>query len=349
MSFPTRIAVDAMGGDFGTSVTVPASLQALQSNPDLQLTLVGDTDRMRAELAAQGGMVPARLSLLHTETVVSDEDRPTRVLRDKAESSMYLAVKLVEQGEAQACVSAGNTGALLLSGRHLLKTIRGIDKPAILATIPGASRNCYLLDVGANVDCKAEQLFQFAVMGSVLAESLGGLDRARVALLNIGVEDYKGSEQVKTAAVLLGNSTAVNYIGFVEGSTLFEGVADVVVCDGFAGNVTIKSSAGVVRVINQALSEIVMASNNSHQGALAQAKLVSELQRRVDPSQYNGASLLGLQGIIIKSHGNASEAGFRYAIERAVKEAQHNVPGLIAERVADIVGTVPRPPECWTQ
>ncbi|MCB1671759.1 MAG: phosphate acyltransferase PlsX [Pseudomonadales bacterium] len=326
-----------MGGESGIRVTVPASLRALKSHPDLQLTLVGDSRQIETELEACGEQLSARLTLLHTEAVVRDDDKPTRVLRDRTESSMYLAVKLVEQGAVEACVSAGNTGALLLSGRHLLKTIRGIEKPAILATIPGANRNCYLLDVGANVDCKAAQLVQFAVMGSVLAESLDGLRRARVALLNIGVEDYKGSEQVKTAAALLEEHAAINYVGYVEGSALFEGIADVVVCDGFVGNVTIKSSAGVVGVINQALSEIAAAGSDSQQGALAQARLVSELQRRVDPSQFNGASLLGLQGSIIKSHGNASAAGFQFAIERAIKEARHNVPGLIAEKVAELV------------
>jgi glycerol-3-phosphate acyltransferase PlsX len=341
LSYRKRIAIDAMGGDLGPRVTVPAALRALASYPDLHLILVGDSTRIGGLLSSAGGDFESdRLTVLHTETVVHDEDKPTRVLRDKTESSMYLAVQLVQRGEAQACVSAGNTGALLLSGRHLLKTIPGIEKPAILATIPGASRNCYLLDVGANVDCKAGQLFQFAVMGSVLAESLGGLKQARVALLNIGVEEYKGSEQVKAAAALLEASDSLNYIGFVEGSALFEGIADVVVCDGFVGNVTIKSSAGVVRVINQKLSEIASASGDNQQGALAQARMIGELQRRVDPSQFNGASLLGLQGGIIKSHGNATAEGFTYAIERAIKEAESDVPGLIAEKVGNIVGMV---------
>lgn len=333
-----HIAIDAMGGDLGPPVTVPAALRALHQHDELTLSLVGDSAQIESLLAVTEHQdCLQRIRVLHTDTVVRDEDRPTRVLRDKTASSMYRAVQLVQQGEAEACVSAGNTGALLLSGRHLLKTISGIDKPAIMATIPGASRNCYLLDVGANVDCRAEQLFQFAVMGSVLAESLQGLGRARVALLNIGVEDYKGSEQVKAAAALLEESEAINYIGYVEGSALFEGTADVVICDGFVGNVTIKSSAGVVKVINQALKEIAAASDkDNHQGAAAQARLIGELQGRVDPSQYNGASLLGLQGSIIKSHGNASSKGFLYAIERAIQEAQNDVPRLIAEKVAQI-------------
>ena len=330
-----------MGGDVGPEVTVPASLRVLQHYPDLHLKLVGDRDLIETQLLSVAPAVRERLSLVHTDAVVLNEDKPTRVLRDKTDSSMYLAVQLVQKGEAGACVSAGNTGALLLSGRHLIKTISGIDKPAIMATIPGATRNCYLLDVGANVDCKAEQLFQFAVMGSVLAETLDGLQQARVALLNIGVEDYKGNEQVQAAASLLEACEAINYVGFVEGSALFEGSADVVVCDGFVGNVTIKSSAGVVRVINEAFSEIVALEARDHLTAQTSTSLFERLQQRINPAQYNGASLLGLQGSIIKSHGNANIEGFTWAIERAAKESENNVPGLIAEKVAQIIGVAP--------
>ncbi len=327
-----------MGGDFGPQVTVPAALLALERDPELFLLLVGDERQIESRLTSAGSEMRQRLTLLHTDAIVLDQDKPARILRDKTDSSMYLAVQQVQLGTVDACVSAGNTGALLLSGRHLLKTIPGIDKPAIMATIPGATRNCYLLDVGANVDCKAEQLFQFAVMGSVLAKSLDGLQKARVALLNIGVEDYKGSEQVKAAASLLEGSQFINYEGFVEGSALFEGAADVVVCDGFVGNVTIKSSAGVVRVINEAFSEIMALDIPDKFAAQTSAHLLEQLQERVNPAHYNGASLLGLQGSIIKSHGNAAVEGFTWAIERAAKEAENNVPALIAEQVAKIVG-----------
>ena len=248
-----------------------------------------------------------------------------------------MAVELVQQSQVQACVSAGNTGALLMSGRHLLKTIPGVDKPAIIATIPGATSNCYLLDVGANVDCKAEQLFQFAVMGSVLAESLDGIKQARVGLLNIGAEEYKGSEQVQLAAELLEKSEAINYVGFIEGSALYEGNADVVVCDGFVGNVTIKSSAGVVNVINNFLEEGIGRDWTTRVFSWLLSPLVKRLQRKINPSQFNGASLLGLQGSIVKSHGNATSEGFAYAIEQAIMEAENNVPGLIAEKVANII------------
>jgi len=338
LSYPKRIAIDAMGGDSGVDVTVPAALQALEKHPGLELHLVGDSALIEPLLGDRDNQARRqRLTVQHTDAVVRDEDRPTRVLRDRTVTSMFRAVQLVQEGTVSACVSAGNTGSLLLCGRHLLKTARGIDKPAIMAIIPGATRHCYLLDVGANVDCQAAQLFQFAVMGSVLAESLDGLAPPRVALLNIGVEDYKGNEQVRAAASLLEQCREINYIGYVEGSALFEGKADVVVCDGFVGNVTIKSSAGVVRVIDKAIAEIVAADQENRRGAGDHAELIAALQQRVDPGQFNGASLLGLQGIIIKSHGNAGSRGFSFAIDRAVREVDNMVPDLIAARVGRIM------------
>ncbi len=327
-----------MGGDGGPSVTVPAALQVLLHHPDLLLYLVGDeTDIQPLLTTCNRQDVLDRIKIVHTRCTVNAHDKPSKVLRDKTKSSMYMAVELVQQSQAQACVSAGNTGALLMSGRHLLKTIPGVDKPAIIAIIPGATTNCYLLDVGANVDCKAEQLFQFAVMGSVLAESLDGLSRARIGLLNIGAEEYKGNEQVQLAASLLETSEAINYIGFIEGSALYDGNADVVVCDGFVGNVTIKSSAGVVNVINNYLDDGIATDWYTRMCAQLLSPLMSRLRRKINPSQFNGASLLGLQGSIVKSHGNANTEGFAFAIEQAVREAENNVPGLIANEVAKII------------
>lgn len=318
-------------------MTVPASLEALRKHPLLELVLVGDEREITTRLADVGAL-RRRLSIVDAPFAVSDKDKPARALRSREKSSMFVAVELVQTGQALACVSAGNTGALLLTGRHLLGTLPGIEKPAIVATIPGASRNRLLLDVGANVDCKAEQLFQFAVMGSVLAESLGYCQRARVALLNIGVEDYKGNEQVRAAAALMEACPALDYIGYVEGNDLFSEEIDVVVCDGFTGNVTIKSSAGVVEVINQILQETMHRNLLSRLLTGAAIPLLRRLQERVDPSQFNGASLLGLRGSVIKSHGNASARGFSYAISRALIEAKQQVPQLIAERVAAIIG-----------
>jgi len=333
-----QIAVDVMGGDGGAAVTVPAALKVLQQHQGLMLHLVGDENEIQPYLATYSRKeLLEQIKIVHTQCAVSADDIPSKVLREKTKSSMYMAVELVQQSQAQACVSAGNTGALLMSGRHLLKTIPGIEKPAIIAIIPAATTHCYLLDVGANVDCKAEQLFQFAVMGSVLAESLDGLTRARVGLLNIGAEEYKGSEQVQLAANLLETSEAINYIGFVEGSALYDGNADVVVCDGFVGNVTIKSSAGVVNVINDFLDEGISSDWYTRICAQLLSPLLSGLRRRINPSQFNGASLLGLQGSIVKSHGNANIEGFAFAIEQAIREADNNVPGLIAEKVAKII------------
>lgn len=249
---------------------------------------------------------------------------------------MYKSVELVKTGAAQAMVSAGNTGALLMIGRHLLKTITGIQKPAMVATIPGASRQCYLLDVGANPECDAQQLFEFAVMGSVLAESLLK-EPARVGLLNIGSEHYKGTNEVQAAAALLNACPSVNYIGFIEANALFEGRADVVVCDGFVGNVTIKCSAGVANVVKKLLSEPLAGNWLRRITDVFSAPLRYRLDQQINPHRFNGASLLGLQGSIIKSHGNASIEGFAYAIRQAVLEVENAVPKLIAQKVATIM------------
>jgi glycerol-3-phosphate acyltransferase PlsX len=241
---------------------------------------------------------------------------------------MYMAAGLLRRGEAQAMVSAGNTGALIMIGRHLIKTITGIQKPAIVASIPGTSRQSYLLDVGANLDCTAEQLFQFAVMGSILAKSLTASE-ARVGLLNIGVENHKGTDEVRRAAKILSECSAVNFIGFIEANELFEGVADVVVCDGFIGNVTIKSSAGVANVVNKLLAEQLVSGRYT--------EAMTAFGAQINPQRFNGASLLGLQGSIVKSHGNATVEGFVYAIQQAIREVENNVPQLIAENVAAII------------
>jgi phosphate acyltransferase len=328
-----------MGGDHGIAVTVPAALKALSRHESLVLHLIGDEPQISKELARSMGQgLSTRIKIKHTADTVTATDNPAVALRGKNNSSMYLAVEMVKQGEVEACVSAGNTGALLLTGRHLLKTLPGIDKPAIVARIPGAvSKTSLLLDVGANVDCKAEQLFQFAVMGSVLAEALNRSPRARVGLLNIGEEDFKGNEQVRKAAQMLEACEAINFIGYVEGNDLFEGVADVVVCDGFVGNVTIKSSAGVVNVINTILRQGKRRSWVSRLSSLLMRPLIRQLQKRIDPARFNGASLLGLQGSIIKSHGNATVDGFVSAIEQAIREADKRVPQLIADRVSTIM------------
>jgi phosphate acyltransferase len=336
LSLSKRIAIDAMGGEGGVSVTLPAALQALELNSDLSITLVGDKSQIEPYLRSVSPSITERLSIDHTLDVISDEDKPSHVLRNGKTTSMYKAVQLLQEGQVEAMVSAGNTGALLMIGRHLIKTITGIQKPAIVASIPGATRQCFLLDVGANPDCDAQQLFEFAVMGSVLAESLQG-EVATVGLLNIGSEQFKGTEEVRDAADLMSRCPALDYIGFIEANELFEGKADVVVCDGFVGNVTIKTSAGVANIVKKLLSSQIFTDSTSAASNESKTKLFSSLSEQINPHRFNGASLLGLQGSIVKSHGNATIEGFAYAIQQAVREAENAVPDLIREKVAAII------------
>ena len=324
-----RIAIDAMGGEGGVALNVPASIAALEAIDDLALVLVGHESLIQPHLQGIDSNILDRIELLHTDVAISDEERPVQVIRGDKRSSIYLAVELAEKGSVQAMVSAGNTGALLMAGRHLLKTIPGIQKPAIVATLPGLSKPTYLLDVGANPDCTQQQLFEFAVMGSVLAESING-HPAKVGLLNIGSERHKGTGEVKGAAEMLHGCAAINYLGFVEANDLFRGKADVVVCDGFVGNVTIKSSAGVANVVNDLLTSMGSDRND---------ELIDQIREQINPQRFNGAILLGLQGSIVKSHGNATLEGFCYAIYQAVKEVEQNVPHLIAKKVAAIMGS----------
>ncbi len=330
-----------MGGDFGPSVAVPAALKCLAAHPELHVVLVGDQAKIKPYLIGQPGAAGKRLELLHTEISVEDTTKPESVLRKYKDSSMYLAVDLVRAKRVDACVSAGNTGALLLTGRHLLKTIPGISKPAIIVSIPAAtaSRRCYILDVGANINTDARQLLEFAVMGSVLASSLNNTPSPRIGLLNIGHEEHKGTEQIKLAAQLLESAAALNYIGFIEGNEIFGDKVDVVVCDGFAGNVTIKTSAGVVYVIEKFLKESATKSWLTRLFYIFASPLLRSLKAQIDPARFNGASLLGLQGIIVKSHGNALTEGFYYAIEQAIKEVTDDVPALISRKMSAFIDT----------
>ena len=336
MSLPKRIAIDAMGGDGGVRVTLPAALQALELNSDLSVTLVGNKSQIEPHLDSTSDVLADRISIEHTLDVITDEDKPAHVLRRGKTSSMYKAVQLLQDGRVEAMVSAGNTGALLMIGRHLLKTISGIQKPAIVASIPGATRLCFLLDVGANPVVDAQQLFEFAVMGSVLAESLQG-EVAKVGLLNIGSEQFKGTEEVRDAGELMDRCPAFDYVGFIEANDLFEGRADVVVCDGFVGNVTIKTSAGVANVVKKLLSSQILTGSTCSSASESKVELLRSLSEQINPHRFNGASLLVLQGSIIKSHGNATIEGFAYAIQQAVREAENAIPELIREKVAAVI------------
>ncbi|WP_165671548.1 phosphate acyltransferase PlsX [Metapseudomonas otitidis] len=330
------IAIDAMGGDFGPRCIVPASIACLAEFPSLHLVLVGQAPVLEDLIACESGVDRRRLSVEHAAEVVAMDERPSQALRGKPDSSMRVALDLVRAGRAHACVSAGNTGALMALSRYVLKTLPGIDRPAMVTAIPTARGHCHLLDLGANVDCSAEHLYQFAVMGSVAAEALG-LRSPRVALLNVGTEDIKGNQQVKLAASLLQQANGLNYIGYIEGDALYRSEADVVVCDGFVGNILLKSSEGLVAMIAARIESLFTENLGSRLvGALA-LPLLSRLKGDLAPSRHNGASFLGLQGIVVKSHGSAGADGFQSAIRRAVIEVRENLPQRLHGRLEDLL------------
>ncbi len=324
------IALDAMGGDIGPSVVVPAAERFLVRRPKVNLILVGLEEELAKRVSGQWG---ERLRIRHASQTVAMDEPPSKALRNKKDSSMRVAVDLVRTGEAQACVSAGNTGALMATARFVLKTLAQVDRPAISTAIPSLRGRTHVLDLGANVDCSAEHLFQFAVMGSELVSVLDGVPAPKVGLLNIGQEEIKGNEQVKEAHELLAHSS-LNYVGYVEGDDIFLGDVDVVVCDGFVGNVALKTSEGVAKLVSQRLREQFRHNWLTRLAALTALPVLKRFRKTFDPRRYNGASLLGLRGIVIKSHGGADVLAFENAIEIAEKEIHSNVPQRIAERVA---------------
>jgi glycerol-3-phosphate acyltransferase PlsX len=328
------VAIDCMGGDHGPRVTVPAALELLGRHADVAVVLVGQRETLDKELAARGPHDGARLRVRHAAEVVSMDEPPAQALRYKKDSSMRVAVNLVKSGEAHACVSAGNTGALMATSRYVLKTLPGIDRPAIATVLPNVQGGwTYVLDLGANVDCTAEQLMQFGVMGAMLVAAVEHKERPTVGLLNIGVEDIKGNETVKRAADLLRDS-GLNFQGNVEGDDIFKGTTDVVVCDGFVGNSVLKASEGVAKMIAAFLRQEFTRNPLRRLSALAALPVLKALRRRMDPGRYNGASLLGLRGIVIKSHGSADAYAFGRALERAVEEVRNDVIQRITQRMA---------------
>ena len=330
-----------MGGDHGPHVTVPAALEFQARLSDVELVLVGRREAIEAELAARGANAGARLRVHHAAELVAMDEPPAQALRYKKDSSMRVAVNLVKSGEAHACVSAGNTGALMAISRFVLKTIAGIDRPAIATVLPNMKGGyTYVLDLGANVDCTPEQLMQFGVMGAMLVAALDHRDRPSVGLLNIGVEDIKGNETVKQAAELL-RSSGLNFHGNVEGDDIYKGTTDVVVCDGFVGNSLLKASEGVAKMITGFLREEFKRTPWNMLAALVARPVINALRARMDPAKYNGATLVGLKGIVIKSHGSADVGAFAHALESAVEEVRHNVPQRIAARMSEIM--VPAP------
>jgi glycerol-3-phosphate acyltransferase PlsX len=327
---PLHIAIDAMSGDGGPSVCVPAALAAARQFSDVRFTLVGREADLARGLA--GGASP-NVATLHAKDVVEMTDHPRDALRRKKDSSMRRALDLVKAREADACVSAGNTGALMSTAHFVLKMLQGVERPAIVSLIPSRGGHTFMLDLGANATCTPEQLRQFGVMGSILATGLPGAHTPpRVGLLNIGEEDIKGDETVQTANNLLAASD-LNYVGFVEGHDIFSDEVDVVVTDGFTGNVALKTMEGVARLIRDAMREEFTRSLGRKLGALAARPALDALRERIDPRRYNGATMVGLNGIVIKSHGGADIFGFQRAIEVAILEARNGVPARIAERI----------------
>ncbi len=325
-----------MGGDFGPHSIVPACIACLAEFPSLHLVLVGQTSLLNELIARHPGVDRGRLHVEQASEVIAMDDRPAQALRSKPDSSMRVALELVRDGRAQACVSAGNTGALMALSRYLLKTLPGIDRPAMMTAIPTERGHCQLLDLGANVDCSAEHLYQFAVMGSVAAEALG-VARPRIALLNVGTEDVKGNQQVKLAASLLQPVGELNYIGFIEGDGLYRGEADVVVCDGFVGNILLKSSEGLASMISRRMEALFKQNLGSRLiGSLA-LPVLKRLQGELAPARHNGASFLGLQAIVVKSHGAAGPEGFQSAIRRAVMEVREDLPQRLHGRLEHLL------------
>lgn len=332
------IALDAMGGDYGPSVVVPAALQALANEPLLSLILVGDQDILKKELQTHSNVNHSRLIIQHASQRVEMDEPPAHALRTKKDSSMRVAINLVKENKASACVSAGNTGALMATARFVLKTIPGIDRPAIISSFPTHKGTpMRMLDLGANVDSSAENLYQFAVMGSVLASAIDNIKNPSIYLLNIGAEDIKGNEQVKETARLLSESSLLNYAGYIEGDEIFTGEANVVVCDGFVGNVSLKTMEGVASFIGRLIKEEFNRNLLTRLAGLFALPILKALKKRINPDRYNGATLVGLQGIVIKSHGSANQESYANAILEAIREVKHNVPTLISTEVEKLL------------
>ena len=330
-----------MGGDHGPSVTVPAAIAFVNREPNAELILVGREEVLRAELHRHKAADHPRLQVVGATEVVEMDDPLEVALRRKKDSSMRVAIDQVKQGAAAACVSAGNTAALMAVSRYLLKTLPGVDRPAICTILPNQKDGpTYMLDLGANVDCEPAHLHQFALMGSALVSAVEGHPNPTIGLLNVGEEDIKGNELVKQTAVLLHADHAkglLNFYGNVEGNDIFEGTTDIVVCDGFVGNVTLKSAEGLGRLIKGVLRAELSKGWVNMLGAWIARRALKQISHRLNPSRYNGASLLGLRGLVFKSHGGEDAYGFEWAIRRAYDAARHDVLARIEKSIAELM------------
>ena len=325
-----------MGGDHGPEVVVPAALSVLSDSVEVDLILVGDRDAIDGELRRRRAQPSERLRIRHASQQVEMDELPSQALRAKKDSSMRVAVDLVKEGSADACVSAGNTGALMAIARFLLKTLPGVDRPAICSALPSMHGHTHVLDLGANVESSARHLFEFAVMGSVLASAVDNIPRPRVGLLNIGQEEIKGNERVREAARMLADSD-IHYIGFVEGDDVYRGTANVIVCDGFVGNVALKSSEGVAHMITHFLRSEFQRNLFTRAAAWVAGPVLRASRTRFDPREYNGASFVGLRGTVVKSHGSADVKAYTRAIKEASAEARKKIPERISAQLASML------------
>lgn len=326
-----------MGGDFGPHIPLSASLKSLKHYPNLSLSIVGDSRQIIPLLKKYRLLQHKRVNFVHAPDFISMEDDPISVLRHRSESSMHVALQLVASGKADACVSGGNTGALMLLAKHTLKTLQGISRPALVSSLPNkCGGNSYFMDLGANLQCDSATLFNFAIMGSVLCEQVEQLNFPTVSLLNVGREANKGNATIKHCADLLKQTKHVNYAGFIEANELFDGRADVIVTDGFSGNVALKSYEGMGRVFIEQLNLAMNATWYSRLLGKIINPILKKQLKHLHPDLYNGASLIGLRGIVVKSHGSANVEAFSYAIEQAIKEIQWQIPTCIAARLGSV-------------
>ncbi|MDO8180114.1 MAG: phosphate acyltransferase PlsX [Undibacterium sp.] len=336
-----KISIDCMGGDHGPTVTVAAALSFANREPDVEFLLVGQEAIIKAELNNLGALHHPRMSIVNATEVVEMDDPIEVALRRKKDSSMRVAVTQVKDGHAQACVSAGNTGALMAVSRYVLKTMPGVDRPAICSILPNQKNlPTYMLDLGANVDCEPLHLHQFAIMGSALVAALEGKARPSIGLLNVGEEDIKGNDVVKKTAQLLRadhERGLLNFYGNVEGNDIFEGTTDIVVCDGFVGNVTLKAAEGMGRFVKITLTQAFKSNPLNMLGALIARGALKSISRTMNPSNYNGGSLLGLRGLVFKSHGSADKYSYEWAIQRAFDAAKNDVLSRISTSMAELM------------
>ena len=329
-----RVSVDASGGDHGNSVTIPAGILALKEISDLELVFVGDKTTIQSEIdkSSPNNQILNRVHIKNASEIVAMDELPSQALRRKKDSSMRVAINLVKDGEVSACVSAGNTGALMAISRFVLKTTQGVDRPAIMARIPTYSGHTHVLDLGANVDSSPEALLEFAIMGSEAVKHTENIKSPTIGLLNVGEEEIKGNEKIKNTASLIKN-TNLNYYGYIEGDDIYKGVVDVVVCDGFEGNIALKASEGVVGLMSFFLKEAFSKNLITKLGAFIVLPILKKVKSDLDPGKYNGATLLGLKGIVVKSHGGAGVNSFKNAIREAYRESKVNISDKISKQI----------------